>query len=81
MTSSLEASASELTPLAKIALILECENEIKTLERELREVEVLEQRGVVGAGDLQSMSSRLVFYESSLISLDIRRARSVATGT
>ena len=32
---------------------MEAENEIKALERELREIEALEQRGVVGAGKLE----------------------------
>ncbi|KAL8293116.1 hypothetical protein RQP46_000810 [Phenoliferia psychrophenolica] len=42
----------EMTPQAKVALILESEGEIRQIERELREVETLEQRGVVGAGNL-----------------------------
>lgn len=49
---SLSPSSDGLTPSAKISLILEAENEIRTLERELREVEGLEQRDVVGAGKL-----------------------------
>ncbi|KAK4703619.1 hypothetical protein P7C70_g2597, partial [Phenoliferia sp. Uapishka_3] len=42
----------EMSPQAKVALILESEGEIRQLERELREVETLEHRGVVGSGNL-----------------------------
>lgn len=41
-----------MTPQAKVALVLESEHEIRQLERELREVETLDARGVVGAGNL-----------------------------
>lgn len=41
-----------MTPQAKVVLILESEGEIRQIERELREVDTLEQRGVVGAGTL-----------------------------
>ncbi|GAA6003244.1 hypothetical protein JCM10207_001822 [Rhodosporidiobolus poonsookiae] len=43
---------TDVSPHAKVALILECENEIRTLECELRELGVLDERGVVGAGKL-----------------------------
>lgn len=36
----------------RAALILESEPEIRQLERELREVQLLDERGVVGAGKL-----------------------------
>lgn len=44
--------SNEMPIEAKVSLILEAENEIKTLERDLREIEVLNQRGVVEAGKL-----------------------------
>ncbi|GAA5983415.1 hypothetical protein JCM5350_007642 [Sporobolomyces pararoseus] len=44
--------SNEMSIEAKVSLILEAENEIKTLERDLREIEVLNQRGVVEAGKL-----------------------------
>uniref|UniRef100_A0A0K3CGQ0 Dynactin subunit 3 n=1 Tax=Rhodotorula toruloides TaxID=5286 RepID=A0A0K3CGQ0_RHOTO len=44
--------STEVLPQAKIALILEAEQEIRTLERELREIGVLDERGVVEAGKL-----------------------------
>ncbi|KAM0753927.1 hypothetical protein T439DRAFT_353679 [Meredithblackwellia eburnea MCA 4105] len=46
------SALDQLTPQAKVALILESEAEIRQLERELREVDTIDQRGVVGAGDL-----------------------------
>ncbi|ORY78444.1 hypothetical protein BCR35DRAFT_279742 [Leucosporidium creatinivorum] len=45
-------TSDELPPASKVALILEAENEIRSLERDLREVEALGQRGIVGAGKL-----------------------------
>ncbi|KAJ8295276.1 hypothetical protein OF846_001525 [Rhodotorula toruloides] len=44
--------STEVLPQAKVALILEAEQEIRTLERELREIGVLDERGVVEAGKL-----------------------------
>ncbi|GAA5904015.1 uncharacterized protein JCM6883_002055 [Sporobolomyces salmoneus] len=41
-----------LSTPAKVSLVLEAENEIRTLERDLREIETLHQRGVVEAGKL-----------------------------
>lgn len=41
-----------LTVPAKVSLILEAEHDIRALERDLREVETLHQRGVVEAGRL-----------------------------
>lgn len=52
-----------LSTMEKIALILEAENEIKSLERELREIELLDQRGVVGAGELDSTHPASVSVE------------------
>lgn len=46
------AEGDAQTPQAKVALVLEAENEIRQLERELREIQVLDERGVVGAGKL-----------------------------
>ncbi|GAA5912732.1 hypothetical protein JCM5296_006553 [Sporobolomyces johnsonii] len=45
-------STDEVTPQAKVSLILEAEHEIRSLERDLREIEALEGRGVVEAGRL-----------------------------
>ncbi|GAA5896672.1 hypothetical protein JCM6882_005756 [Rhodosporidiobolus microsporus] len=50
--SSSSSGGEDVTPQAKVSLILEAENEIRTLERELREIQVLDERGVVGAGKL-----------------------------
>jgi len=49
---SIQPVESDLTPHTKAALILEAEHDIKTLERELREIELLDKRGVAGAGKL-----------------------------
>ncbi|GAA5881010.1 hypothetical protein JCM1840_007218 [Sporobolomyces johnsonii] len=46
------SSTDEVTPQAKVSLILEAEHEIRSLERDLREIEALEGRGVVEAGRL-----------------------------
>lgn len=46
------ATEEDLSPQARAALILESEPEIRQLERELREVQLLDERGVVGAGKL-----------------------------
>ncbi|GAA5954383.1 hypothetical protein JCM3765_004443 [Sporobolomyces pararoseus] len=45
-------NSNEMSVEAKVALVLEAENEIKILERDLREIETLNQRGVVEAGKL-----------------------------
>ncbi|GJN88776.1 hypothetical protein Rhopal_001745-T1 [Rhodotorula paludigena] len=37
---------------SKLALVLEAEHDLRTLERDLRELAVLDERGVVGAGQL-----------------------------
>ncbi|GAA6036978.1 hypothetical protein JCM8097_005488 [Rhodosporidiobolus ruineniae] len=52
LSPSSSAGEADLTPQAKVNLILEAENEIRTLERELREIAVLDERGAVGAGKL-----------------------------
>lgn len=52
-------TSDELPPASKVALILEAENEIRSLERDLREVEALEQRGIVGASKLAGEFARL----------------------
>jgi hypothetical protein len=52
-------TSDELPAASKVALILEAENEIRSLERDLREVEALEQRGIVGAGKLAGASGVL----------------------
>lgn len=41
-----------MSPAAKVSLILEAESEIRALERDLREIEILDKRGVVAAGKL-----------------------------
>lgn len=48
-------SGHDLTPSAKAALILDMEGDFRNLDRELREIEILEKRGAVGAGKLQGM--------------------------
>jgi len=45
---------SELTPQVKATLILEAEGDIRSTERDLRELDALEKRGVAGAGTLSS---------------------------
>ncbi|GAA5959457.1 hypothetical protein JCM21900_003762 [Sporobolomyces salmonicolor] len=50
-------SVDEVTPQAKVSLILEAEHEIRSLERDLREIEALEARGVVEAGKLAKHES------------------------
>lgn len=48
-------SGNDLTPSAKAALILDAEHDIRNLDRELREIDTLEKRGIAGAGKLQGM--------------------------
>lgn len=45
-------TGADLTPGAKVTLILEAEQEIRALERDLRDIETLAERDVVGAGRL-----------------------------
>lgn len=58
MTPAMQAAAvssiagHDMTPHAKAALILDAEHDIRTLERELREIESLEKRGAAGSGRL-----------------------------
>lgn len=49
--------SAEVLPQAKVALILEAEQEIRTLERELREIGLLDERGIVEAGKLGGAST------------------------
>ncbi|GAA6060149.1 hypothetical protein JCM10212_001446 [Sporobolomyces blumeae] len=59
----------EVTPQAKVALTLEAEHELRQLERGLREIETLEQRGVVEAGKLpehEALVPRLEQLETNL---------------
>ncbi|GAA5837695.1 hypothetical protein JCM5353_003820 [Sporobolomyces roseus] len=44
--------SNDLSTQAKISLILEAEHDIRSLERDLRDIEILNQRGVVEAGKL-----------------------------
>jgi hypothetical protein len=43
----------ELPPATKLMMVLEAEQELRQLERELREIDALDSRGVVGAGELE----------------------------
>ncbi|POY70619.1 hypothetical protein BMF94_6397 [Rhodotorula taiwanensis] len=45
--------SDRLSPETKATLVLEAENEIRTLERDLRELQVLNERNVVDAGQLE----------------------------
>ena len=45
-------SGEELGPHAKAALILDAEQDIRSFERELRDIDILEKRGAAGAGKL-----------------------------
>lgn len=45
-------SGQDLTAHAKAALILDSENDLKSLDRDLRDIEALEKRGIAGAGRL-----------------------------
>lgn len=56
VSSSSEAD-DDLSPHSRACLILESEPSIRQLERELREVALLDERGVVGAGQLDGESS------------------------
>ncbi|GAA5877401.1 hypothetical protein JCM16303_003317 [Sporobolomyces ruberrimus] len=47
-----QGHSNDLSFEAKVSLILEAETEITTLERELREIDILHQRGVVEVGKL-----------------------------
>lgn len=44
--------SNEMSISAKVSLVLEAEQEIRNLERDLRDIETLNQRGVVEAGKL-----------------------------
>lgn len=46
----------ELPPATKLLVVLEAEQEVRQLERELRELDALDSRGVVGAGSLGGQS-------------------------
>lgn len=48
--------SNDLSTQAKISLILEAEHDIRSLERDLRDMETLNQRGVVEAGKLPGAS-------------------------
>ncbi|SCZ97708.1 BZ3500_MvSof-1268-A1-R1_Chr4-3g07393 [Microbotryum saponariae] len=49
---SSSATHDDLTPHSKVSLILEAEYEIRQLEWELRQIALLDDQGVVGAGEL-----------------------------
>ena len=52
LPSEATAGSPEMTAHAKASLILESENDIRATERELRELEALDRRGLAGAGHL-----------------------------
>ncbi|CAD6573329.1 MAG: hypothetical protein CYPHOPRED_005119 [Cyphobasidiales sp. Tagirdzhanova-0007] len=65
-------SSSDLVPQAKAILILEAEQDIRNLERELREIDALEKRGVVSAGRLanyQPLKPRLLQLQEDLTAI------------
>lgn len=45
-------AGEDLGSHAKAALILDAEQDIRTFERELRDIDILEKRGAAGAGKL-----------------------------
>ena len=47
-----QQEGSRLSGQAKAILVLEAEDDLKTLERELREIDILNKRGLAGAGKL-----------------------------
>jgi hypothetical protein len=51
-TSSIPTEQDLLAPLAKVSIILQAEQDVVSLEKSLREVELLHKRDVDGAGDL-----------------------------
>jgi hypothetical protein len=53
-----EAQAAALPPAVKAILVLEAESDFRALERDLRELDTLEKRGIAGAGSLQGAYSR-----------------------
>jgi len=59
-----------LTPSAKAALILDSENDLRDLDRQLREIETLDKRGIAGAGKLQG-TVRLDLSAMSMILVDL----------
>jgi hypothetical protein len=60
-------AGSDLSPSAKAALILDSENDLRNLDRELREIETLDKRGTAGAGKLQgiSLGFRFIWYHKA----------------
>jgi len=48
------SAGNDLSARAKASLVLEAEHDIRTIERELREIDTLEKRGIAGAGTLAS---------------------------
>ncbi|KDE08062.1 hypothetical protein MVLG_01762 [Microbotryum lychnidis-dioicae p1A1 Lamole] len=59
---SSSSNHDDLTPHSKVSLILEAEYEIRQLEWELRQIALLDDQGVVGAGELaqhQDLSTEL----------------------
>ncbi|GAA5833822.1 hypothetical protein JCM11251_005975 [Rhodosporidiobolus azoricus] len=58
----------DISPQAKVHLVLEAEHEIRSLERDLREIQVLDERSVVGAGKLgehETLKPRLTALRQS----------------
>jgi hypothetical protein len=51
-TSSIPTEEDLLPPLSKVSIILQAEQDVVSLEKSLREVELLHKRDVDGAGDL-----------------------------
>lgn len=49
-------SGSPASHAAQLALVLEAEHDLRTVDRELREVQVLDERDVAGAGKLGGAS-------------------------
>lgn len=58
---------------AKIAILLEAKGDIVAAERDLREIETLQQRGVESIGDLEGMREacmdRWTFYAETIAAL------------
>lgn len=53
-----DLEASGISDQAKIALLVESKGDIVRAERDLREIELLKERGVEGSGDLERMLIR-----------------------
>jgi len=62
-----------MSPEEVEALLVEMEPEIRAADRDMREIEILEQKGVTAAGKLAGKSCARVFLASERTDLNVIR--------